>query len=123
MPCSEYACPVGLCRNLVDDPLTPCGDCMASFGGLLRPSGRDVSDEEVTAQQARAEVKAAALAPVAPISRPPRLTRRELAELAEEAGHLVWWCGLSHEEAATRLGVSVRVLDAAIRRADQAAAA
>jgi predicted DNA-binding protein (UPF0251 family) len=121
MPCSEYGCPVGTCRNLVADPLAPCDDCVALFGHHLRPAGREAGEEERAAQLARAEAKAARISPaLVPIRRPGRPPRLTAEELAEEALHLIW-CGVSREQAARQLGVTKPALEAALRRIRAAA--
>lgn len=44
-------------RNPVADPREPCGECAAAFGGMIRPSGRQVSAEEFTAELDRSEAE------------------------------------------------------------------
>ena len=117
--CSEYGCPVGVCPNRVKDPLIPCADCLAVFGPHLQPSSREVSEEELAAQMARAEAKAGRAVSPAPIRRAGRPPRLSSEELVEEALHLIW-CGVSREHAAKQLGVSKPVLEAAIRQAREA---
>jgi hypothetical protein len=54
MPCSEHRCPA--CRrNLVADPREPCAECAAALGGMIRPSGRQVSAEEFAAEVAEGD--------------------------------------------------------------------
>lgn len=118
---SEYVCLVGTCRNRVEDPLVPCGDCVTLLGSYLQPSGRDAGDGELGARRASSAAKAARAAGPAPVRCPGRLPRLTAEELAEEAVHLVWWCGVSREEAATRLGVSKVRLETALRQAQAAA--
>jgi hypothetical protein len=106
---TAYGCPVGLCPNHVDDPAVPCPECVALFGGLLRPSGRPVS---AAGQRDRAAAKAARAVP--PVLLPIGPRPLSAADLAEEATHLVTRCGVSREDAAARLGVSLRVLTSAL---------
>jgi predicted DNA-binding protein (UPF0251 family) len=115
IPFSEFACLVGTCMNRVEDPLVPCDDCAALLGPYLQPSGRAVSDEEVSARARSAAAKAVRVSPPAAIPfRKPGRPRLTADELAGEAMHLVWWCGLSGREAAARLGVSRAAVDAAL---------
>jgi hypothetical protein len=113
-----YACPAGLCRNAVEDPLVPCDECTAAFGSYLRSAGREAADGELDALRARSEAKAAA--PPAPVSRLPQRSRLNRDDLAEEIAHLAPY-GLSREEMAQRLGVSAGVLRAALERSGRAA--
>jgi hypothetical protein len=53
-PCSEHRCP-SCRRNPVADPREPCGECVAAFGPMLRPSAREISAEDFTADLERAE--------------------------------------------------------------------
>jgi hypothetical protein len=51
MPCSEHRCPA--CRqNPVTDPREVCGECVAAFGLMIRPSSRQVSAEVFAADVA-----------------------------------------------------------------------
>jgi predicted DNA-binding protein (UPF0251 family) len=128
MPCSEYRCPVGACMSPVADPLVPCRGCLAAFGPRLR-MGSEPSEAETAALLACSEAKAARAATTPAVRCLPRRQRPAASpwpslsgeELTEEAVHLVWWCGFSREEAAGRLGVGRLVLEAALRRAKDAA--
>lgn len=44
-------------RNPVADPREPCAECLAAFGGMIRPSGREVSAEEFAAELERSEAQ------------------------------------------------------------------
>ena len=58
MPCSEHRCPA--CRrNPVTDPRETCGECAAAFGGMIRPSARQVSAEEFAAEVAAGDERVA----------------------------------------------------------------
>ena len=49
-------CPA--CRvTPVEDPREVCGECAAAFGDMIRPSGRQVSAEEFTAELDRSEAQ------------------------------------------------------------------
>lgn len=117
-PSSEFACLVGTCTNRVEDPLVPCGDCVALLGSYLQPSGREAGAGEVFALRARAAVRGRPA--VVPARRPPPRLIVSL-ELTEEATHLVWWCGFSRRQAAVRLGVSRAAVDAALAAPGRAA--
>lgn len=54
-------CPLPGCKNLTGDPREPCGECLEAFGDRLRPSGREVSAEEFSAELAEGERAVAAV--------------------------------------------------------------
>ncbi|MGH3403340.1 MAG: hypothetical protein ACRDRJ_12720 [Streptosporangiaceae bacterium] len=85
-------CALPGCRNLVDRPGQPCGECLAAFGGYLRDTGRDRPAAEVAAELAERDRAVAAV----------YAERRQMAPLPEPCpaehetawrrGQLCWCC-------------------------------
>jgi hypothetical protein len=65
-------CPLPGCRNPVDDPRWPCGECERELAGYIRPARR-----EVTAGQAAAELE----------ERDREVAQAYAAQCAAAAGH------------------------------------
>lgn len=54
------ACPC--CRrNPVPDARQPCAGCLAAFGDMIRPSGREVSEEQFAREVAEGDARVAAV--------------------------------------------------------------
>lgn len=52
-------CPVQGCRNPVDDPRVPCGECQAAFGPRLQRTGAVTTIEEFTVAVEAADARVA----------------------------------------------------------------
>jgi hypothetical protein len=86
-------CPLPGCRNPVDDPRWPCGECERELAGYIRPARRPDTREQAAADPGGQDQDAAAQpAPARPGPSPAPRAGADRPGTERKANQLCWCC-------------------------------